>query len=229
MSDEVQAHPVVSLFADLVTRDDEAISLPAAAVALAGVHYPDIELRVTLDQMEYMREQAREASAGGDEPLVVLNRVMFDELRFTGNRENYYDIRNSLLNDVLERRTGIPITLSLVYLELADAIGRPMEGVSFPGHFLVRDRESGLLLDPFDRGRIVDRDECLAILAGMGLSEEDWSEDFLDAATPREVLHRMINNLRGCYNRAGDHRRLAILDEIFSMLQSGKDEGSVLQ
>lgn len=219
-------------FAELIDRADAEIPLAEAALWISAESRPEVRVPSCLDELERLGERASNAqlAAGDDaERIARLNHLLFVEEGFAGNRDDYDDPRNSFLDQVLERRTGIPITLSLVYLELADAIGRPMEGVSFPGHFLVRDHESGLLLDPFDHGRIVDRDECLAILAGIGLSEEDWSEDFLNAADPREILHRMINNLRGCYNRAGDQRRLAILEEIFSMLQSGKEDGSRLQ
>lgn len=226
----VQAQPVVSLFSDLVMRADEGISLPAAALALAGVHYPEIDLVAGLDRLAHMRDTARaNAERKEGHPLRVLNDTMFDVLGFRGDRENYYDVRNSLFNDVLERRRGIPITLALVYFELADAVGVRVEGVSFPGHFLVRHIDSDRLIDPFDDGHFIDREGCMAILDALGLTEEDWSEDFLRPASRREILHRLLNNLRGCYSRAGDQRRLEVVDEMFTALESGGAIGNVIQ
>ncbi len=226
----VQAHPVVSLFSDLVTRADEAISLSASALALAGVHYPDLDVTGALDRLAHMRDTARgNAARKCGHPLEVLNDTMFDVLGFQPDREHYYDIRNSLFNDVLQRRRGVPITLSLVYFELADAIGVEVEGVSFPGHFLIRHIDTDQLIDPLDEGHFIDRAGCLAILGALGLTEEDWSEEFLRPASKREILHRLMNNLRSGYNRAGDHRRLEILDEMFAALESGGALGHAMQ
>jgi regulator of sirC expression with transglutaminase-like and TPR domain len=223
----VQVHPVVSLFSDLVSRDDASISLPAAALALAGVHYPDIDLETNLGLLRHLKEVcADQARKLPGTRIEALNHVVFETLGFRGDRDQYYSVRNSLLNDVLERRLGIPITLAVVYLELGEALGLRLEGVSFPAHFLVREIESGQLLDPFSDGAPVDRARCLEITEAIGLAPEDWSDEFLRTASRREILHRMINNLRGAYNRAGDQRRLEVLEEMFAALDSAQTAAS---
>jgi regulator of sirC expression with transglutaminase-like and TPR domain len=177
-----------------------------------------------------MREIAREnfRREGGD-PIESLNRTIFGQLCFRANRGDYYDVRNSLFDEVLDRRLGIPITLSVLYIDLADAIGAQVEGVSSPAHFLLREREQGRLLDPFEGGRVIDHAGCLRILDSIGLSPEDWSDEFLRRASRREILHRMINNLRASYHRSGDARRLEIVEQMFSALELGERAGVPIQ
>jgi regulator of sirC expression with transglutaminase-like and TPR domain len=144
-------------FAQALARDDEGIDLARACLMIAQDAYPGLEVESYLGQIDGMalRLRARLPAAGGvEEAVVALNDFLFDRLGYWGNADDYYDPRNSYLNEVIDRKTGIPITLSILYMELGRRIGLPLEGVSFPGHFLVRLRLRGgiLVLDPFAGG-----------------------------------------------------------------------------
>src|SRR5262245_43501774 len=144
-------------FHQLVTLPDSAIPLAEAALLMACEEYPHLQVRPFIDQLDDMADQVRSMMRGEDSPretIDKINNVLFDVMGFRGNTENYYDPRNSFLNDVLERRIGIPITLSAVYLEVARRLKFPIVGVGMPGRFLVKYRRPGeeLILDPFNRG-----------------------------------------------------------------------------
>src|SRR2546425_8487619 len=158
-------------FAALLALPDEAIDLGQAALLIAREEYPDLEVGPYLLRLDEMAEIVRSRLRGGEgftSRIAHLNRLLFEEMGFRGNREEYYDPRNSFLNDVLDRRVGIPITLSTVYLEVGRRIGCRLAGVAFPGHFLVRHtgREAmpDILIDPFNRGQILTEKECQALL-----------------------------------------------------------------
>jgi regulator of sirC expression with transglutaminase-like and TPR domain len=212
--------------ADLVQRPDEDIDLPTAALVVARVGYPDLDIaRYRLR----LRELGQEALArvGGDpaEDPGDVARVVFEELGFRGNREQYYDPRNSYLCDVLDRRCGIPISLSLVYIEIAHACGRETEGVGFPGHFLVRDLGTGKVLDPYGGGGEVDKHACLRLLRAAGLRPAQWKDEFLAGVGKREMLIRMIANLQRIYVENGDGDRIAVLSAMTSRLKKLRDLG----
>jgi regulator of sirC expression with transglutaminase-like and TPR domain len=149
--------------------------LARAALVIARIEFPKLDPEPSLMRLDAMGDAARTAiadhvAATGDNTLVgaikTINRYLFDELGFEGNREKYDDPRNSCLNEVLDRRTGIPITLSVVYLEVARRAGVAMEGVNFPRHFLIRCADqsgpgkTGLILDPFHGGMIMSEQKC---------------------------------------------------------------------
>jgi regulator of sirC expression with transglutaminase-like and TPR domain len=148
---------------------------------------------------------------GHDAPLEArldgLNRYLFRELGFRGNRDQYEDPRNSCLNEVMDRRTGIPISLCLVYIEVARRAGIRAEGVNFPGHFLVRvlqdlhtdDPGDGIIVDPFHDGAILDEDDCRALLRNQQGDEAAWEPELLARATRRQILVRMLLNLKLLY------------------------------
>ena len=211
---------VVGLFADLVSRDDGDISLPAAALAVARAQYPHLDVAAHLAILDSMRSQAAARVAGTPDAgaVAALNAVVFDELGFSGNRTDYYDPRNSYLNEVLERRLGIPITLALIYMELGRAAGLELEGVGFPGHFLVRNRASGELLDVFQSGRIVEPAECHRLLERQRMAAS-WRDDFLEGVSSRQMLTRMLNNLRRHYAEIEDRERLSVFHAMAAVLE----------
>jgi regulator of sirC expression with transglutaminase-like and TPR domain len=133
----------------------------------------------------------------------ALNEYLFGELLFTGNREKYEDPRNSCLNEVLERRTGIPLTLSIVYLEVARRAGLPVDGINFPGHFLVRCTDAGtghhLVIDPFHAGALLSEHNCRLLLRKHVGSEVAFSRSLLAPATRLQILVRMLLNLKRIY------------------------------
>ena len=148
--------------------------------------------------------------------MVALNQFLYEDLGYWGNTEDYYDPRNSYLNEVIDRRTGIPITLSILYMELGRRVGLPLEGVSFPGHFLVRLRLRGgtLVLDPFSGGAPQSEDELRSRLKRVipdGVADnlpasELPLDQFLEPATKRQILSRVLRNLKGIYRESRQAR-----------------------
>jgi regulator of sirC expression with transglutaminase-like and TPR domain len=191
----------------------EPLDLARAALTIARLEYPHLGFDRSLDTLERLGQRAAaRLSPGSGAPLrervAALNQLLFDEERFAGNRAHYEDFRNSCLNIVLERRLGIPITLALVYIEVARRAGLTVLGVGFPGHFLMRvpaAPESGghdLLLDPFNGGTEIDVEDCRALLnRHLGMLNEDVPLDpaLLRPCAPRHMLARMLNNLKRTY------------------------------
>jgi regulator of sirC expression with transglutaminase-like and TPR domain len=187
-------------FAELAARPEEAIDVAEGALLIAAEAYPDLDVDSYLLRLERLAESARplvEAVRNGDEAIARLNDFLFVHEGFTGNRESYYDRRNSFLNEVLERRTGIPITLSLVYTEVGRRLGFRVHGVGFPGHFLVRcaGNEDDIIVDPFF-GSILSRAQCEERLRSAMGAAARLESHHLRAARPKEMLARMLNNLK---------------------------------
>jgi regulator of sirC expression with transglutaminase-like and TPR domain len=199
---------------------DCAIPLAETALLMACEEYPQLEISPYLDQLDAMASAVRSKMRSSDSPMQTIdhiNGVLFDELGFRGNRENYYDPRNSFFNDVLERRVGIPITLSAVYLEVARRLPFPISGVGMPSHFLVKyaDRSQEIFLDPFNHGSIVTREDCARRLSESFGGSVEFTERFLDAVTHRQILLRMLNNLKAIYVEARSFdKSLAMVDML---------------
>lgn len=187
---------------------DDEIPLLRATLLIARDEYPELDIgayeSICNDYERALRPRV-DALHDTQPRLAAINRYLFDELGFSGNQQDYYDPRNSYLNDVLDRRLGIPISLGVVQMELARRMGVPLEGVSFPGHFLVRlPVEGGLLvLDPYHKGRSVDAHE-LKLRAKPHLGGNDIDDQqllqILTPATHRAILMRMLRNLKGLYS-----------------------------
>jgi len=216
-------------FAELVAREDARIDLAHACLLIAEDAYPGLDVADYLAEFERLahRLRARLPQAhSAEEKVIALNAFLFEDLGFTGNVEAYYDPRNSYLNEVMDRRTGIPISLSIVYIELGRRIGLPLEGVSFPGHFLVRVRVRGgvLMLDPFAGGAPQSVDELRERVARVipsevtgGVAVEDLPLDqFIEAASNRQILARVLRNLKGIYRESDAPGQL--LDVLNRML-----------
>jgi regulator of sirC expression with transglutaminase-like and TPR domain len=208
-------------FARAVAGDDARIDLAQACLMIAQDAYPRLDVEGYLGEIERMALRLRAslpAAGGAEESVVGLNRFLFEDLGYWGNTEDYYDPRNSYLNEVIDRKTGIPITLSILYMELGRRIGLPLEGVSFPGHFLVRLRLRGgtLVLDPFAGGLPQSEVELRARLqrvvprgASEGLAVAALPlEQFLEPAGKRQILGRLLRNLKGIYRETDNPERL---------------------
>lgn len=218
----------VRLFVDLVSRADEDIHLPAAALAIARIAYPDLDMDYWLQAVSELRHDARvavERSPHSDRVESLLD-VVFEQHGFDGDRENYYDPRNSFLNDVLERRRGIPITLSLVLLEAAQGAGVPLVGVGFPGHFLVCHPPSQRYLDVFRQGLVLDRVGLLELLRRQGLGPEAWRDEFLAPVSRAQMLARMLNNLRRHYSMTANETALDTVIAMSHGLELAREGGS---
>jgi regulator of sirC expression with transglutaminase-like and TPR domain len=205
-------------FADLASGPDDRINLAEAALLIAQEEYPGLEIGVYLQRLDELAAAAGTAVGSSRAPveqIARLNHFLFAECGFVGNNDDFYDPRNSFLNDVLDRRTGIPISLSLVYSEVAQRVDLPVYGVSFPGHFLAKyigDRE--IIIDPFF-GTVISTEECAQRLRGIYGDEAELDSRLLRPATAREVLERMLSNLKQVYVQRSDFvRALACVDRI---------------
>lgn len=212
--------PARARFAALSTESEEKLDLAATALAIAAEEYPELTPEPYLAELDELASRVRERLDGETAPLVVLqelNRVLFVEERFRGNAEAYYDPRNSFLNDVLDRRVGIPISLSLIYLEVGWRLGLPLCGVGFPGHFLIRYEGEVIrvLLDPFEGGRLRFEDEAQSLLDRVYGGLVRLQPEFLEPAGKKDILVRLLKNLKAIYLNAGeDEKALAAIERI---------------
>ena len=213
-------------FHEASDRPDEEIDLAQAALLIAKNAYQDLDVACYLSRIDHLAEEVSaclSASAGDTERILSLNRYLFEEQGFAPNLENYYDPRNSFLNDVLERRVGIPITLSIVYIEVGRRIGLPLHGVSFPGHFLVKcNRKEGMvILDPYRGGvslTLGDLQQRLRESLGREASREIVAR-MLVSAKKKDILARMLRNLKAIYVERRDHdQALSLMDWIIALL-----------
>lgn len=221
----------IALFQDLVSRDDSSIRLPAAALAMARVGDPQLEFAphlLLLSDMGRLAAERVRGAASADDRIARLNHFVFSELGFAGNRKDYYDPRNSFLNQVLDRRLGIPITLSLVYIEIAAACGVAVEGIGFPGHFLMRDVATGWILDAHNGGRRLEVADCRERFAAQGFKAGEWSDALLAPVTKKQFLLRMLNNLRRHYSEAGDTATLAIVETMAATIVESAPAASAM-
>ncbi len=223
-------------FGEIVARDEDSLELDRAALLIAAEEYPNLNVEEYLSLLDEIGEQARAQDDFFAAPLtriMLLSNLLFDELEFRGNAENYYDARNSFLNDVINRRTCIPITLSVLMMEVGRRIGLRLFGVGMPGHFLVKyvDEEQEIFADPFHGGRIVDEDRCRQLIEQMYDGRMPFSLSFLHAVTKKQILNRMLQNLKGVYAKANDHFKLLGLIERALMINPNsasevRDRGS---
>ena len=234
-------------FAEMLSREDGKIELASACLQIAEDAYPGLDVGGYVGEIERFAKRLRSRlaqDAVAEDRVIALNEFLFDDLGFSGNTDNYYDPRNSYLNEVLDRRTGIPITLAVLYMEIGRRINLPLEGVSFPGHFLVRLplRGGTLVLDPFSGGvpqsedelrerlkRVIPRDAA----GGVPLAELPLDQ-FLEPASNRQILARVLRNLKGVY-REKDHpeRLLEVLNRMIIVAPESaaelRDRGLVYQ
>ena len=187
-----------------MTLPDAAIPLAEAALIMACEEYPQLELSPYLDMLDRIAETAMQKRNVSESPLDTvenINAVLFETYGFRGNSDDYYDPRNSFFNDVLERRLGIPITLSVLYVEVSRRLDFPIVGVGMPGHFLVKysDRSEEFFVDPYNRGEILTRDDCRTRLQERYGDAIEFNDRILARATNKQVLWRMLNNLKDIY------------------------------
>lgn len=230
-------------FAELVARERDDYSLAEACLLLARDAYPALDVDHYLGEIERMAARLRgrlPRDADAEGKVIALNQFLFDELGFAGNADNYYDPRNSYLNEVIDRRRGIPISLSILYMEVGRKIGLPLVGVSFPGHFLVRFslRAATLVLDPFSGGVPLSEDDLRKLLrrviAGSGraglrsaadVAAELPLDQFLEPAGHRQVLTRLLRNLKSIYQDKDDPQQLlSVINRILVITPEERGE-----
>ena len=218
-----------SYIADLSSEPDLAVG----ALLIARDEYKTLDVAEYIDRLDEMAADIRRRLCDADDPIAILemmNHKLFTELEFSGNVDDYHDPRNSYLNDVLDRRLGIPITLSLIYIEVGRRLGLNIDGVSFPGHFLVRCRtDDGIVvLDPFYKGTSLGEEDLARRLESVvpGLDNpRSILGQLLASVGSREILARVLRNLRGNFIEQGqDERALGAAHKICLLLPQNAEE-----
>jgi regulator of sirC expression with transglutaminase-like and TPR domain len=220
-------------WAAIAAAPDDDANLAEAALVIAAEEYRGLDIGAYLGRIDDMaaalqRRLRRDIPTA--ETIIALNRYVFDELGFSGNAADYYDPRNSFLNEVIDRRLGIPITLSVIYIEVGRRVGLDLNGVSFPGHFLVKcaARGGAIVLDPYARGASLSLDDLrqrLRVLRGGAVTPPEVVRHMLATAGKKEILVRMLRNLRGIYQQQCDFdRALAAAQRIIALAPGAAEE-----
>ena len=228
--------PTLQAWTDLVRAPEHEIDLGQGALALARVEYPDLIVEHHVKMLDELA--ARSGTAGIDDPLRALHRLrefLFDEEGFRGNADDYYDPANSCLNQVIERKLGIPITLSVVMMEVARRVGLRVFGVGLPGHFVVSALvgTESVLLDPFDGGTLLTQESAAEVVARAVGRRVTLTEDHFAPVGKRQILARVLANLKGAYVRREEWAKsLAIVDRLLVLDGPAsvfvRDRGSLL-
>ncbi len=211
-------------FAEIVGAFGEDLDLARAALLLARDAYPTLNVMAYLDTLDGLAAPIRsrlEEGADADRTIREVNHHLYEVLGFRGNREEYYDPRNSYLNEVLDRRLGIPISLSVVYIEVGQRAGLRLAGVGLPGHFLVGHpgAEGDLFIDPFNGGRLVDEAACRALVAEVYGDSVPFRREMLAPVSKRQILLRMLNNLKLVHMaRQEPEAALRVIDRMLVIL-----------
>ena len=208
-------------FSRLVSGPDEAVDLAEASLLIACGEYPGLDIARYLEHLDAMGCDVRERIGPGPMAGVeAMNGYLFEQEGFHGNLEDYYDPRNSFLNEVIDRRMGIPITLSIIYMEVARRAGLEVYGVGLPGHFLVRAENRGgtLLVDPFHGGAILSESDCQKRLDRVFDGRVRLEPGMLAPCARKDILARMLRNLKAIYVKADDyHRGLRTMDLLLAL------------
>jgi len=207
-------------FRQAVDREETRIDLGKAALTIAVSDYPNLDIAHYLSCIDALATTAAGrlgADADVYRSIATLNFVLFQEHGFCGNREDYFDPKNSFLNEVLDRKTGIPISLSVLYIEVAKRIGLSLQGVGFPGHFLVKyvGHEQEIVIDPFNQGEILSQQNLETMLHRLYGGKITFDPGLLEAISKKQILRRMLNNLKIIYLKQNDLiKGLSIVDRL---------------
>jgi regulator of sirC expression with transglutaminase-like and TPR domain len=217
--------PETQSLLDLLARRPSRIELDRAALEIARIEYPDLDATACITELDHhalaISDRARDLSDGRSF-VEAANEYLFVEAGFRGNEDDYYNPDNSCLNRVLETKRGIPITLSVIFIEIARRLSKQVSGVGLPGHFIVRydDPEYSAVIDPFHAGAILDTAQCCQLAQVESLDHE-----MLDPVDRRHIAMRMINNLRGIYfGRREPAKALQVLDLLIAAAPESADE-----
>jgi regulator of sirC expression with transglutaminase-like and TPR domain len=220
----------LTLFEHVVKRPESELDLGQAALLIAEAEQPGLDVAHWVSVLDEMGSEVEKrigepprSDAENDSALQTLLGYLYGDLHFRGNVEDYYDPRNSYLNQVLERRLGIPITLAVVLLEVARRAGISVRGVSFPGHFLVRapSAHGPRFVDPFD-GSFLGAAELRALHVRATGQDGDPDPRLLEPTEKQQILVRMLNNLRAIWSQRGDRERLRSIEERIAILSGGR-------
>ena len=210
-------------FAIAVRSDD--IDLGQTAFLISMAEYPHLDIKEELRALDSLAAAASRRFNSDKDPLYqanALSEYLFDEVGFVGNSQEYYDPRNCFLNEVISRRRGIPIALSLIYMEVGKRLGIIFEGVGMPGHFLVRSKisQESLLIDPFYGGILLTEEECAQRLRKIAGASVSWDKGYLDPVTAHELISRILRNLIAIYQMRQDRPRAVKFNKWLLTLES---------
>jgi regulator of sirC expression with transglutaminase-like and TPR domain len=218
------------LFYREINQPEDSIDLAKAALYIALEEYPHCDPEEYLNALDAMADEVRDRLPVQNYPLRIIqtiNRYLYEDLGFSGNEADYYDPRNSFLNEVIDRRCGIPITLSLVYLEIAKRIEFPMVGIGMPGHFLIKPNfeGAGIFVDAFNGGEILFAEDCQARLSQIYGQPLELPARFLSPVSSKQLLGRMLGNLKAIYlNQGNTVKVLAAIERILLLFPDALGE-----
>ncbi len=210
----------LQLFRELVSRPPEEVDLAVAALVIALDECPTISIQQYLREIDRLARSVRLDFPANDKPIEAIeaiNEQLFRVEGFRGNEEDYYDPKNSFLNEVLDRRTGIPITLSVLYLDISKRVGLDMRGVGMPGHFIVKacHHVPEIFVDPFDQGKILLEADCRRRLTQIYGEQFEFRNSYLNEVTHHDILERMLANLKSIYVNRGDYQKtLCVIEKM---------------
>lgn len=211
----------IDRFREIVNQPEDSINLAQAALLIAADEYPGLDVAGYLRRLDEFAARVRPEIREEGSPrhkIERLNHYLFQTLQFRGNLEDYYDPRNSYLNDVIDRRVGLPITLSVLYIEVGRRLGFPLSGVGLPGHFVVKwhDRTEEIFVDPFHAGEFLDEASLLRLIEETFHARVQLQPEWLQSVDARYILTRMLNNLRNIFLQTENFERA--LDVVVKLL-----------
>jgi regulator of sirC expression with transglutaminase-like and TPR domain len=223
---------VSQYFENIVAGQDENINLAEAVLHIALNEYPNLDIADELHILDRMAVKLRDRIGAEDTPEKVIGTIkdyLFSEQGFRGNLSNFNDPKNSFLNEVLERKLGIPISLSIIYIELGKRLGKTIEGVSFPGHFLVKytDLDNQLIIDPFSSGILLEESELLGRLEYFSTDKPGLTllNKYLAPASNHEILLRVLRNLKYVYMDTEAYEKALSISNLLLILEPESLDG----
>lgn len=211
---------------EILTNTRPNATLDIAALDLAAIEFRGLDGRPFLEILDSHAVELAERigdDTDGEEFVQATNEYLFEDLGFEGNQSNYYDPRNSCLNHVLVERTGIPISLAVLYMELARRLAKPVYGIALPAHFIVKydDGDYSAFIDVFNGGRILEPFECLEMARSV---VGDTAESYLEPVAPRQIAIRMLNNLRAIYLEGRSYEKCVDVLNMLIAAEPGPQE-----
>lgn len=210
-------------FRSLIARPQGEIRLAEGALLIAQEEYPHLDVNAYLQRLDSMANTVKRQLGLELDPrriVAAINTYLYDEQHFRGNQDDYYNPCNSFLNEVLDQKSGIPITLSVIYIEIGRQVGLPIVGVGLPGHFIVQydAQVDTFWIDPFHGGALLTREDCATRLEQIYNRKVDWHDTFLNPVSDHDILRRMLNNLKGIYIQQHDYARaLSVVERLLLM------------
>ncbi|NEO85027.1 MAG: tetratricopeptide repeat protein [Spirulina sp. SIO3F2] len=230
MSDRTLA---LARFTQLVSQPETAIDLTTAALNIAQIAAPGLDITPYQTRLQELGRTLQANRPNPPYPLKVIqmiNRFLYEEWGFQGNQDQYYDPRNSFLNEVLDRRLGIPISLAVLYLDLARRVELPMVGIGMPGHFLVRPdfEDAEIFVDVFNQGEILFPQDCMALLAQIYKHPVPFHSEYFAPVSTKSILARLLSNLKQIYLNQGKlEQMLWTVDGILALFPDHAPERKV--